>query len=274
MGIVVLVVSTTADSPVPPRTTTTVMAAPQPPLPPLPSTTEPPPVTASLPPVHVSSSFDGHASAPVFVFPDALDEETRLRLMKPERGEGSGYPNFEVGRWRVDAGGVPSAEAEVDGVRRSMSKHSVQVTNKHGEQMRVLDVRAVVLERRPAFAGTLLLDTGIEAPDLAPASVDLDQPEGRLVSAQSGRPLLDVEPLVAERGETARVDFTAFTSAHDYLWELRLTVQYGDSEPEELVIRSDGTVDGPPFHTTAWNRDWHYAGGAHELHSGPCCYAG
>jgi hypothetical protein len=97
-------------------------------------------VAADSPPsVHVSSSFDDSASAPVFVFPDALDEETRLRLLTPERNS-YGFPNFDVRRWRLDAGGVPSAEAEVDGVRRSMSKHYVSVTNEHRERMRVLDV--------------------------------------------------------------------------------------------------------------------------------------
>jgi hypothetical protein len=30
------------------------------------------------------------------------------------------------------------------------------------------------------------------------------------------------------------------------------------AQPEELVIRSDGTVDGLPFHTTAWDLSFSY----------------
>jgi hypothetical protein len=226
------------------------------------------------PPQEVKVSVpDGQSHYPAYVFPDALDEETRLPLMTPERNN-IGYPNFKVAQWRMDAGGVPSAEAEVDGVRKSMSNYGVTVANKHHERMRVLDVRAVVLQRRPALGGTLLVDTGLSSPTPAAISVDLDQPEGRLVSAPSGRPLLDVNYMTMEEDEVVRVSFSAFASDHDYLWELRWTVQYGGSEPRELVIRSDGTADGPLFQTTAWGRDRPYSGGVHELESGPCCYAG
>src|SRR4051812_33598797 len=113
VGIVVLAVSITADSPVPHRMTDTVVAATAEPLPepePLPQ-----PLPQPLPPVRVRSYVTIDAIAPLFVFPEALDEETRLRLMTPERSAYDGFPNFGVRGWRLDAGGVPSAEAEVDG---------------------------------------------------------------------------------------------------------------------------------------------------------------
>jgi hypothetical protein len=86
-----------------------------------------------------------------------------------------------------------------------------------------------------------------------------------LAIGPSGRPLVDVKSLNLEEGEEVNMQITAFAEAHHCLWEFRLTVQYQGSAPETVVIRSDGTPTGPPFETAAWNPDWPYSGGVHEV---------
>lgn len=93
-------------------------------------------------------------------------------------------------------------------------------------------------------------------------SVDLDSDDTRPYktewapdgSGKTTRPFLDTQARHAEEGEMLPFEFVATTESCWCKWEIVVKVAYDDME-ETVVVRSDGTENGPPFETIDWSFD-------------------
>jgi hypothetical protein len=209
-----------------------------------------------------------------WVFPDALDEPTRLRLFEPERDIGRVVTD-DADQPKRDAGGLFADSRKFDGEWKSTSRHLVSLVGNRRQRVRVLDIRAHVLEKLPPLLGTVLYHPGQGGTNpVERVGLDLDDPARSAVlmpepsleePPPAARPFLDVKSVDLAEGEELGVDVTAFTKEHIYRWELELTVSYEGVTTETVVVRSDGTATGTPFTAAAWGWDWPYRGGFHSL---------
>ena len=191
--------------------------------------------------------FDVRQQVPIgspggYLFPQGLSPQQAAALNT--RDEVNLYSDL------VAAGGVAVSAERGYGVGNS---YRIDFVGNRRERVRITGMRVHVLERRPVpaeSAAILWYPQGGAEVDMVRA--DLDGPQGDLVSAGSGRAFLDEQSRFAEKGEP--VSFGLFASAaRECLcqWELLVDVAY-DDEKETIVVRSDGTPDGPPFRTASW----------------------
>jgi hypothetical protein len=218
----------------------------------------------------------------VWVFPQVLDEATVAELAGPSRQwfetEGARLSQEQIvaigeratARIR-ELGGVLGAWGYVGQQRKSTTTHLVSLVGNRREKVRIVDIRARVLEKSPRLDGTLLLYLGEGVDDVEQVGVDLDDPSGRLTATTADgvtKPLLDTKSLSLDKGEEVGLEITALSAAHSYRWELELTVEHGTATRETVRVRADGTTDGPTFHTTAWDSDSTYTGGVYRRDNG------
>lgn len=218
----------------------------------------------------------------VWVFPQALDGATVAELAGPSRQwfetEGARLPQDETlaigeraNARKQELGGVLGAWGYVGQQRKSTTTHLVSLVGNRRERVRVVDIRARVLEKSPRLDGTLLLYLSEGVDDVEQVGVDLDDPSGRLTSTTANgvtKPLLDTKSMTLDKGEEVGLEITALSAAHSYRWELELTVEHSTANRETVRIRADGTADGPAFHTTAWDSDGTYVGGVYRRDNG------
>lgn len=206
-----------------------------------------------------------------WVFPEPVDEST-LRT--------GGYAQSHDERYRIfrEKHGVASSAspARIDGVLKKSSRHQVSLIGNRRETVRVLEIRAHVLEKAPPLSGALLTYPPQGEGDVREVLFDLDSAERRLLLPDENqrdaapKPFFDVKYLTLAKSEEVALDVTAFTLEHHYKWELEVTVAYEGVSEEKLRIRSDGTADGPAFETAAWtdrhyDKPFTYRGGSYEI---------
>ncbi|MFE9751225.1 hypothetical protein ACFYOT_40495 [Saccharothrix saharensis] len=194
-----------------------------------------------------------------WVFPEPVDEST-LRT--------GGYAESHDERYRIfrEKRGVESSASpdRIGGVLKKSSRHQVSLIGNRRETVRILEIRAHVLERTAPLSGALLTYPPQGEGDVREVLFDLDSAERRLLLPDQDqpdaapKPFFDVKYLNLAKSEEVALDVTAFTLEHHYKWELELTVAYEGVTEEKQRIRSDGTADGPPFETAAWTS--HHAG--------------
>lgn len=218
----------------------------------------------------------------VWVFPQALDEATVAELAGPSRQwfetEGQRLPQDQMlaigersNARKRELGGVLGGSGYAGGQRKSTTTHLVSLVGNRRERVRVVDIRARVLEKSPRLDGSLLLYPGEGTSPVEQVGVDLDDPAGRLATTTEDgvtRPFLDAKTVTLDKGEEVGLEITALSAAHSYRWELEVTVEHGTANRETVRIRADGTTDGPAFHTTAWDADGTYAGGVYRRDNG------
>jgi hypothetical protein len=218
----------------------------------------------------------------VWAFPQAFDEATLAELAGPSRQwfetEGVRLPQEQVSAIgeratarKQELGGVLGAWSYVGQQRKSTTTHLVSLVGNRRERVRVVEIRARVLEKSPRLDGTLLLYLGEGVDDVEQVGVDLDDPAGRLTATTADgvtKPLLDTKSMTLDKGEEVGLEITAMSAAHSYRWELELTVEHGTVNRETVRVRADGTAGGPAFHTTAWDSDGAYTGGVYRRDNG------
>ncbi|MBB5957144.1 hypothetical protein FHS29_003737 [Saccharothrix tamanrassetensis] len=204
----------------------------------------------------------------VWVYPEPVDEsvlragglgkspEERYRLFREQRGVMGGWIPMKIGD-----------------VWKKTSRYQVSLVGNRRETVRVLDMRARVIEKTPPLDGTLLTFPPQGEGDVREVLLDLDDPRGRLLlPAEAGsdaapKPFFDVKYLTLTKGEEVALDLTALTEKHHYKWELELTVAYDGVAEEKVRVTSDGSAGGPPFEAAAW-KDIHAEGGAYPYRGG------
>ncbi|WP_125728299.1 hypothetical protein [Kibdelosporangium aridum] len=214
-----------------------------------------------------------------WVFPQALSDVSVAKLAGPSRQwwetEGEKLPRDranalweELDARKRELGGVLCTWTDVGHQGKPATKHLVSLVGNRREKVRVVDIRARVLEKSPPMNGTLLEYPGQGMDDIEKVAVDLDDPSGRLTTTTADgatrRPLLDEKTITLDEGEEVGLEITAAAGASSYRWELELTVEHDIANRETVRIRSDGTIEGPAFHTPAWKLDDTFAGGVYE----------
>jgi hypothetical protein len=145
--------------------------------------------------------------------------------------------------------------------------YQVSLIGNRREPVRVLDIRARILDRSAPLDGAVVWFPPQGEGDVREVLVDLDDPEGVLLlppepgSDAPPKPFFDVKYLTLQRNEEVVLGLTALATRHHYRWELELTVAYGDVPGETVRVRSDGTPDGHPFEATGWSEQGTYRGG-------------
>ncbi|WP_157434167.1 MULTISPECIES: hypothetical protein [Actinoalloteichus] len=227
-----------------------------------------PAVTARVRPVGVSPQ--------TWVFPDVIDQATLERTY--------GRPQDDLVREFGARGAVLSDSdlVPVGNIYKTRSSFRVTLVGNRREPVRVVAARALVVEQAPPLDGTVLHETPQGMGDVENVFVDLDTPGGTLMyddaTGGSPRPWLDVRSVAVEQGEAVDLEISSLTSEHRYLWRLELTVDYGSTRGETIVVGADGTPDGEPFESNAWSPGkpgldgmlakemFHYRGGIHHVY--------
>ncbi|MFD1150913.1 hypothetical protein [Saccharothrix hoggarensis] len=213
-----------------------------------------------------------------WVFPQALSEATVAELAKPSRQwfetEGEKLSRDEMNAYleelaarKRELGGVLSLWRDSERLSKSATKHLVSLVGNRREKIRVVDLRARVVERLPRMNGTLLRFPSEGSTPIEQVAVDLDDPSGRLIATDAEgveRPLLEAKSITLEEGEEIGLEINAMAATASYRWELEVTVEHGVANRETVRIRADGTSDGPAFLTAAWHYDDTFAGGVYR----------
>ncbi len=213
-----------------------------------------------------------------WVFPQALSEVSVAKLAGPSKQwwetEGEKLPRdrvnailAELDARKRELGGVLCTWTDVGQQGKSATKHLVSLVGNRRGTVRVVDIRARVLEKSPRMNGTLLEYPSQGLEDIEKVGVDLDDPSGRLTATTADgaiRPLLDTKAITLDEGEEVGLEITAAAGARSYRWELELTVEHDIANRETVRIRADGTTDGPAFHTPAWDYQDTFAGGVYQ----------
>jgi hypothetical protein len=197
------------------------------------------------------------------IFPEVVAEsELRERLTEEP---------YEGDRLLQEHDGIEgSVSVEVvDGETKNSWPFLFTLIGNRREPVRVLDVRAHILDSGPPLDGTLVeFEPQGEAP-VREVLLDLDRPDrGLLLPPESEAdtspiPYFSEKFITLAENEEFVFDLTALTAHQHYRWELEVTVAYGDVEDEIVTIRSDGTDSGAPFEATGWSKDSSmYRGGA------------
>ncbi|ASO20245.1 hypothetical protein FHR81_000070 [Actinoalloteichus hoggarensis] len=236
-----------------------------------------PAVTARVRPVGVSPQ--------TWVFPDVLDRATLARTY--DRVQDDRVREF--GSW-----GAVLSDSElvaVGDVYKTRSSFHVTLVGNRREPVRVVAARAVVVERSAPLDGTVLHEIPQGVGAVEDVFVDLDDPSGALRYVEDGsgdqaRPWLDVRSVSLEQGEAVDLEVSTLTSEHRYLWRLELTVDYGSTRGETVLIGADGTADGKPIESNAWSPGkpgvdgvaakemFHYRGGIHHVYGDEWSFSG
>ncbi|MFB9909647.1 hypothetical protein [Allokutzneria oryzae] len=213
-----------------------------------------------------------------WVFPQALSEVSVAKLAGPSKQwwvtEGEKLPRDRVNAiWaelearKRELGGVLCTQTAVGQQVKSATKHLVSLVGNRRGKVRVVDIRARVLETSPRMNGTLLEYPSQGMEGIEKVSIDLDDPSGQLTATTADgaiRPLLDTKAIALDEGEEVGLEITAGAGARSYRWELELTIDHDITTRETVRIRADGTTDGPAFHTPAWGYHDTFAGGVYE----------
>lgn len=174
-----------------------------------------------------------------YVFPARLPAGKMEELGRAEQ------PNY---RGFADSGGIPVEPSSSGGG----NEYRLDLTGNRREPVRILDIRAHVVERKPIPRDGTMVSWIKEGGGLVEGvTANLKSDEARVLDPSLGRPFFDGKFRYLKKGEPISFEVGATARECWCSWEIEVDVSYDDKK-ETMRVRSDGTENGPPLQTVGW----------------------
>ena len=149
------------------------------------------------------------------------------------------------------------------GLRVGRTDTRIELTNRRLAELRITELRAVIVQRGTAFHGTQIFGTTAGAGDIAQVGFRLDDldpiarvktnepaylsPNGNVSPGATGAPYFSTNgDIVLDQGQTMTVMVTGFANRGEWFaWKIEATVRIGRSTTTETIDNN-----GKPFETT------------------------